>query len=70
LRKAQHHQAKLDGAYYPRLIQDILDLLPAEAFPSTMSLEEQGLFALGYYHQKADLWRARPRPQGVAVIAE
>ena len=70
LRKAQHHQAKLDGAYYPRLIQGILDLLPAEAFPSTMNLEEQGLFALGYYHQKADLWRAKPKPQGVAAIAE
>jgi CRISPR-associated protein Csd1 len=70
LRKAQHHQAKLDGAYYPRLIQEVLDLLPAEAFPSTLNLEEQGLFALGYYHQKADLWRAKPKPQGVAATAE
>ncbi len=70
LRKAMHHQAKLDGPYYPRLIQEILGLLPAEAFPTTMTLEEQGLFALGYYHQRADLWRARPRPQDVAAVAE
>jgi len=69
LRKAQHHQSKLDGAYYPRLIQEILELLPAEAFPSTLSLEEQGLFALGYYHQKADLWRPRPKTADTAAAA-
>jgi hypothetical protein len=33
-------------------------------------VEEQGLFALGYYHQKAELWRAKPKPQGVAATAE
>ncbi|MDG3002828.1 type I-C CRISPR-associated protein Cas8c/Csd1 [Paludisphaera mucosa] len=70
LRKAQHHQAKLAGAFYPRLIQEILDLLPAEAFPSTLTLEEQGLFALGYYHEKADLWRSKPKPEVVAATTE
>lgn len=70
LRKAQHHLAKLEGAYYPRLIQEILDRLPAEAFPSTLSLEEQGLFALGYYHQVADLWRPKTAPEGLVAIAE
>lgn len=70
LRKAQHHQSKLEGSYYPRLIQGILDLLPAEAFPSTLNLEEQGLFALGYYHQKADLWRSKPKPPVAGAVAE
>jgi len=69
LRKAQHHLAKLEGAYYPRLIQEILDLLPAEPFPTTMALEEQGLFALGYYHQKADLWRPKPKTQDAPATA-
>ena len=70
LRKAQHHLAKLDGAYYPRIMQEILDLLPAEPFPTTMALEEQGLFALGYYHQKADLWRPKPKtPDAPAAAA-
>jgi len=67
LRKAQHHQAKLDGAFYPRLLQEILDLLPAEPFPSTLTLEEQGLFALGYYHQKAELWRKKAKSEDAAA---
>ncbi|WP_337175620.1 type I-C CRISPR-associated protein Cas8c/Csd1 [Paludisphaera sp.] len=70
LRKAQHHQAKLDGAYYPRLIQEVLDLLPAEPFPSILTLEEQGLFALGYYHQKAELWRKKAKPEAAVATAE
>ena len=64
LRKAQPHLAKLGGAFYPVLIQEILDLLePADAFPTTLGLEEQGLFALGFYHQKASLWRGKKKDQ-------
>ena len=57
IRKSQHHLAKIKGSFYSKRIQDILNLLePKSAFPATLRLEEQGLFALGYYHQKADLW--------------
>jgi CRISPR-associated protein Csd1 len=71
LRKAQHHLAKLDGPYYAILIQQILDLLePDNAFPSTLALEEQGLFALGYYHQKASLWRGKEKTVDVAPKLE
>lgn len=39
-------------------LQDILDHL-RPSFPSTLTLREQGLFALGFYHQKAEGARAR-----------
>lgn len=64
LRKAHHHLAKLRrrrSVRYQKLIQSILDLLPAGRLPSTMPLEEQGLFALGFYHQRADLSK-KPMP--------
>ena len=57
LRGAQPHLAKLErdkpGAYraLQQRLQDIL--AGVSAFPKTLSLEEQGLFALGYYHQRA-----------------
>jgi CRISPR-associated protein Csd1 len=59
IRKAQHHLAKLrkedstTGMYY--WLQSELEDIMVELndFPATLSLKEQGLFALGYYQQKA-----------------
>lgn len=61
LRKAPHHASKIPHApFYEKLIQEILSVLrPDRAFPSTLTLEEQGLFALGYYHQRQDLFTKR-----------
>jgi CRISPR-associated protein Csd1 len=76
LRKAQHHLAKVEGHFYSKKVQEILGLLsPHKPFPPTLSLEEQGLFAVGYYHQKADLWKPRdktetPAPEAVPAVAE
>lgn len=50
---AQHHLAKLKPGlqhYFQCSIADVVNVL--EAFPTTLTLEEQGLFALGYYHQR------------------
>lgn len=64
LRGSQPHLAKLErdrpGAYYA-LQQRLEDVMAGlEQFPRTLRLEEQGLFALGYYHQRAhDRARAR-----------
>lgn len=35
-------------------LEDILDNIPARAFPAALTLEEQALFILGYYHQRAE----------------
>ena len=61
LRGAQPHLSKLQrdnrGAYHAiqRRMTEILEALPE--FPRTLTLEEQGLFALGYYHQRARQYR-------------
>ena len=57
LRGAQPHLSKLErdkpGVYraLDRRIGEICSRIPI--FPKTLTLEEQGLFALGYYHQRA-----------------
>ena len=54
MRLTQYHLAKLGN---PKYLNDeiaaIVDLLGSE-FPSTLSLEAQGKFIIGYYHQKSD----------------
>ncbi|SIP90176.1 CRISPR-associated protein, Csd1 family [Alkalispirochaeta americana] len=53
LRLNQHHLAKLEQGpkvFKEKLIQEIVDGI--DRFPSHLSLEDQGMFALGYYHQR------------------
>lgn len=58
LRMNQHHVSKGEhGGRYTRLIADIMEDLPAKKFPAHLSLENQGLFAVGYYHQRNDLFK-------------
>lgn len=38
------------------LIQDILSGISAEGFPHNFNLKSQGVFALGYYHQRKDFF--------------
>ena len=54
LRLAHHWTAKAEyGGVSDRRIQDLLGMLDARPFPSRLTLEEQGVFVLGYYHQRA-----------------
>jgi CRISPR-associated protein Csd1 len=55
LRLSQHHMSKAEYGYASdRRLGDILDKLDVEhqPFPSNLSLEEQGVFVLGYYQQR------------------
>ena len=47
-------QAKLEGILWPGLT----------SFPRTLTLEQQGLFGLGYYHQRAPMTAPRPSRTG------
>jgi len=56
LRLSQHHISKAEFGYASdRRIQDILGLLDVEKnpIPARLSMDEQGVFVLGYYHQRA-----------------
>ncbi len=58
-RNAQFHLAKTGGGIAENVRKDFEDIttrLGCE-FPPTLTLEEQGRFALGFYHQKADYRR-------------
>ncbi|GAB4487819.1 MAG: type I-C CRISPR-associated protein Cas8c/Csd1 [Thermodesulfovibrionales bacterium] len=57
LKLKNHHIAKMENrgaaVNLEKLIQEIVDKLDSkEAFPSHLSLEDQGRFAVGYYHQR------------------
>ncbi len=54
LRLSQHHLNKAEyGGYLEYQIQKLLEMLEAKPFPARLTLDEQGIFILGYYHQRA-----------------
>jgi CRISPR-associated protein Csd1 len=64
LRLSHHHIAKAEsGTFRERQIESIVNQLDVEksAFPAHLTLDEQGVFILGYYHQRKDLWTARAK---------
>ncbi len=58
LRLSQHHISKEKNRYIDQLIGRIVELLDIEKnpIPTHLSLDEQGAFILGYYHQRTDLY--------------
>jgi len=50
--------AKLKGGlevFYQKQLAEVMDGI--ESFPPILSLEEQGSFALGYYHQRQEFYK-------------
>jgi len=64
LRNAQNHFGKLRkskpglAVSLEKQITEVIGRLPAE-FPKTLGLEEQGRFAIGYYHQRSEKFKKR-----------
>jgi CRISPR-associated protein Csd1 len=55
---AQYHISKSDYGYITeKRIQEILSNM--QGFPPFLSLEEQGLFVIGYYHQRQDFYTSK-----------
>ena len=53
---AQHHLEKADnGGYINKLISEAIDKIEGK-FPSTLSLDEQGEFIIGYYQQNKSIY--------------
>lgn len=60
LRLNKYHTGKGEhGGYYDSLNSEILERFPANEFPSHLTLAEQGLFAIGYYHQRNDFYKKK-----------
>jgi len=55
LRLAQHHIQKAEyGRSTDKMIEEIMQDI--QVFPAHLSLDDQGLFAIGYYHQRKDFY--------------
>ena len=55
LRLAQHHIQKAEyGRNTDKMIEEIMQDI--QVFPAHLSLDDQGLFAIGYYHQRKDFY--------------
>lgn len=57
-----HHLAKLEKvkSFYEKLIGEITDKVIADkSFPAHLSLDDQGRFAIGYYHQRQNFFKKK-----------
>ena len=71
-RNAQFHLAKANDGAAENVRKDFESLSTAlgNEFPPSLSLEQQGRFALGYYHQKADYRRRSAENKEAREAAE
>ena len=70
LRLSQHHISKAEYGYISdRRIQDILGLLDVQnnPIPARLSLDDQGIFILGYYHQRAAFYAPKNDKNAVVI---
>lgn len=59
LRTYQHWLSKLNGGAKvnrERLVQEIMSSIGSSGFPNQFPLKKQGVFAIGYYHQRKDFF--------------
>ncbi len=72
LRTYQHWLSKLNGGAKinrERLVQDIVSSIETTGFPNQLTLKKQGIFAIGYYHQRKDFFtRKEATPTTEPVI--
>jgi len=62
MRLAQHHIQKSEfGRVTDRSIEKVMDGIGE--FPAHLNLEEQGMFALGYYHQRTTIFKKKTKEE-------
>lgn len=67
IRLAQNHLNKLDGGvkvYYDKLITGLFNTMD-ESYPTRLSLQDQGIFQIGYYHQKQKFFTKKEEQENV-----
>ena len=63
IRMSQHHLGKLEPGskiYHEKSIQEIYSNV--EDFPNHLNLHQQGLFSIGYYHQRQHIFTKKEKP--------
>lgn len=69
LKLANHHLSKLDSAglriFFEREMGEVIG--GVAEFPSLLSLEDQGRFSIGYYHQRQHFFTKKDTEQGAAA---
>ncbi|GAA0720620.1 type I-C CRISPR-associated protein Cas8c/Csd1 [Dokdonella soli] len=69
LKLKNHHLAKIDKpglvVWFEKLLGEIFGGL--SAIPPRLSLTEQGVFAIGYYHQQQDFFASKSQPDATAA---
>lgn len=67
IRMSQHHLSKLgtnspgSKVHHEKQIQEICGRI--DGFPSHLNLNDQGLFALGYYHHRQNIFTKKQKPE-------
>lgn len=62
IRLSQHHLAKMETPqkiYYEKQLGEAMSKL--QCFAGHLTLEDQGLFAIGYFHQRQDLFKKKTK---------
>lgn len=63
IRLAQHHISKAEyGKTVDRQVQEVLSDI--DNFPAHLDLENQGMFVLGYYHQRQAFYQKSEKKEG------
>lgn len=68
MRLKNHHLAKLPQGrtiYFEKLLGEVISMFAS--FPAHLSLDDQGMFAIGYYHQRQDFFTRKDKLDGVGV---
>lgn len=64
LNLSNHHLAKLGGGsktHFEKMIQEIMTGVSSNGLPAHLSLDDQSRFAIGYYHQRQDLFTKKDK---------
>lgn len=67
IRLSQHHLAKMETGqkvYYEKQLGEVMNKL--DGFAPHLNLVDQGLFAVGYFHQRQDLFTSKKDKEGEA----
>ncbi len=61
---AIHHLAKIRNSgkstvWLDKLLQEVMNHVPASGIPSILNMDDQGRFAIGYYHQRQDFFTVK-----------